>query len=70
MNNAVVDVFVDEQVRAANQQVKALREARQRVEADQRLARLWELRRAGWSLEEALDEVDRAARMAPANDHR
>jgi hypothetical protein len=68
MNHAIVDVFVDEQVRAANRQVNALREAQRRVDADERLAQLWKLRRAGWTLEEALEEVERAARMAPAND--
>jgi len=56
---AVVDVYVDEQVRAADVQVRALREARDRAAADQRLAQLWELRRAGWSLREALEEVER-----------
>ena len=56
---AVVDVYVDEQVRAADAQVKALREARDRAAADERLAELWELRRAGWSLRDALEEVER-----------
>lgn len=64
MNQAVVDVYVDEQVRAANRQVQALREARERAAADERLAQLWELRRGGWSLEEALHEVDRRTRAA------
>jgi hypothetical protein len=64
MKLAVVDVFVDEQVRAANAQVQALREARDRAAADERLAQLWELRRAGWSLRDALEEVER--RSGPA----
>ncbi len=59
MNQAVVDVYVDEQVRAANDQVRALREARERVEHDERLVQLWKLRREGWSLREALEEVER-----------
>jgi hypothetical protein len=59
MKLAVVDVYVDEQIRAANVQVQALREARDRAAADQRLAQLWELRRAGWSLRDALEEVER-----------
>jgi hypothetical protein len=64
MKLAVVDVYVDEQVRAADAQVKALREARDRAAADARLAQLWELRRAGWSLRDALEEVER--RSGPA----
>jgi hypothetical protein len=59
MNQAVVDVYVDEQVRAANQQLRALREARDRAAADERLAQLWQLRRDGWSLRDALEEVER-----------
>ncbi len=61
MKLAVVDVFVDEQVRAANDQVQALREARDRAAADERLAQLWQLRRAGLSLHDAIDEVERRA---------
>jgi hypothetical protein len=64
MKLAVVDVYVDEQVRAANEQVRTLRQARDRAAADERLAQLWELRRAGWSLREALDEVERRAGAA------
>jgi hypothetical protein len=68
MKQAVVEVFVDGQVKAANNQVRALREARERAAADQKLARLWELRRAGYSLRDALDEVERAASVAPRNE--
>jgi hypothetical protein len=64
MNQAVVDVYVDEQLRATDRQVRALREARERAAADQRLAQLWELRRGGWSLEAALEEVDRRTQLA------
>jgi hypothetical protein len=63
---AVVDVYVDEQVRAADAQVKALREARDRAAADERLAQLWELRKAGWSLRDALEEVERRSAAAQA----
>jgi hypothetical protein len=59
MNQAMVTVFVDDQVKAANDQVQALRSARQRVERDERLAELWRLRREGWSLPDALEEVER-----------
>jgi hypothetical protein len=65
MKLAVVDVYVDEQVRAADVQVKALREARERAAADERLAQLWELRRAGWSLRDALEEVERRSETTP-----
>jgi hypothetical protein len=71
MKLAIVDVYVDEQVRAADEKVRALREARDRAAADVRLAQLWELRRAGWSLRDALAEVERRSPMpppAPAND--
>jgi hypothetical protein len=71
MKLAIVDVYVDEQVRAANEKVRALREARDRAAADVRLAQLWELRRAGWPLRAALEEVERRSPMpppAPAND--
>jgi hypothetical protein len=61
MNQAMVTVFVDEQVKAANDQVQALRAARDRVEHDERLVQLWKLRREGWSLREAIEEVDRRA---------
>jgi hypothetical protein len=65
MSQAVVDVYVDDQVRAANVQVRALREARERAAADERLAQLWELRRAGLSLRDAIEEVDRRAAARP-----
>jgi hypothetical protein len=65
MNQAVVDVYVDEQVRAANRQVRALREAREAAAADKRLEQLWALRRSGWSLQDALEEVDRRSAVDP-----
>jgi hypothetical protein len=70
MKLAVVDVFVDEQVRAANDQVRALREARDRAAADERLARLWELRRAGLSLPDALAAVERREAREHGEDRR
>jgi hypothetical protein len=51
--------YVDGQVQAADEQVIALRAARERVARDQRLAELWQLRRAGLSLRDALDEVEK-----------
>jgi hypothetical protein len=65
MNRALVEVFVDDQVKAANDQVQALRAARDRAASDERLAQLWELRRAGFSLEAAIEEVER--RLAAAS---
>jgi hypothetical protein len=59
MNRALVEVFVGDQVKAAIDQVQALREARERTATDQRLVQLWELRRAGYSLPAALEEVER-----------
>ena len=64
MKIAVLDVFVDGQVKAANDQVRNLREARARAASDPRLAQLWELRRAGMSLADALEEVERRAKPA------
>jgi len=68
MKLAVVDVYVDEQVRAADAQVQALRAARDRAASDPQLAQLWELRRAGWPLRDALEEVERRAARVSAND--
>jgi hypothetical protein len=59
MKQAVVEVFVDAEIKAANDQVQALRDARERSAADEKLARLWELRRAGLSLRDALAAVER-----------
>jgi nucleotide-binding universal stress UspA family protein len=67
MKLAVVDVYMDDQVRAANDQLRALREARDRAAADQRLAQLWELRRAGLPLSEAIEEIERRAPAAPSD---
>ena len=61
MDQAMVMLFVDEQIKAANDQVQALRAARERVEHDERLDQLWKLRREGWSLRDALEEVERRA---------
>jgi hypothetical protein len=39
--------------------VQALRDARDRAASDEKLARLWELRRSGLSLRDALEAVER-----------
>ena len=59
MKQEAVDEYVDTQVKAVDDQIRALRAARDRGADDRRLADLWELRRAGMSLREALDEVER-----------
>ena len=59
MKQAVVDEYVDVQVKAADDQIRALRAARERGADDGRLAQLWELRRTGMSLEDALAEIDK-----------
>jgi hypothetical protein len=55
---AEIDAFVDDQVRAADAQVRALREAGARAREDRRLAELQRLRRAGLSLREALEKIE------------
>jgi hypothetical protein len=67
MNQALVEVFVDDQVKAANDQVQSLRAARARSATDERLEQLWELRRAGFSLGEAIAEIERRQAAAAAN---
>jgi hypothetical protein len=59
MKQAETSEHLDAEVQAADEQVRALREARERVGRDRRLAELWALRRAGLSLRDALDEVER-----------
>jgi hypothetical protein len=60
-------VFVDGQVKAANDQVRTLREARRRSAEDERLVELWRLRREGLSLAAALEEVERRAAAGSRN---
>ena len=55
---AEIDAFVGEQVRAADAQVRALREAGERAREDRRLVELQRLRRAGLSLREALEKIE------------
>jgi len=51
--------YVERQLAMAEQQVRVLHEAREHSESDLRLARLLQLRRAGRSLHDAFDEVER-----------
>ena len=54
-----VVAVIDEQVRVADQRLRALRELDEQLRQDQRLNELWRLRREGWSLGDAMAEVDR-----------
>jgi len=55
-------LFIDEQVRAADDHLRELRDLQGRLQRDGRLDELWRLRRSGLSLAEAMDEVDRRFR--------
>ena len=48
-----------QQVRAADERLRVLRELDERFRQDERLAELWRLRREGWTLRDAMDEIDR-----------
>ena len=50
---------IDEQVKAADEKVRALRALNEQLRNDERLSELWRLRREGWSLRDAMAEVDR-----------
>jgi len=55
-------LFIDEQVRAADDHLRELRDLQGRLRRDGRLDELWRLRRSGLSLAEAMNEVDRRFR--------
>ena len=57
---------LEAEARATDERIGALREARTRVDSDERLALLQRLRREGVPLAEALDRVDRVDRVGPA----
>jgi hypothetical protein len=61
----VIDV-IDEQVRAADERLRALRALDEQLRQDQRLNELWRLRREGWSLGDAMAEIDRRFPGPPA----
>jgi hypothetical protein len=54
-----VVAVIDEQVKVADQRLRELRELDEQLRQDQRLNELWRLRREGWSLSEAMAEIDR-----------
>ena len=57
---------LEAEARATDQRIGVLREARTRVDSDERLALLQRLRREGVPLAEALDRVDKNDRVGPA----
>ena len=57
---------LEAEARATDQRIGALREARTRVDSDERLALLQRLRREGVPLAEALERVDKNDRVGPA----
>jgi hypothetical protein len=56
---AAVELQLDQEARAVDDRIGALRAARARVAADRRLALLQDLRRSGMPLSDALVEVER-----------
>ena len=54
-----VVAVIDEQVKVADQRLRELRELDEQLRQDQRLNELWRMRREGWSLSEAMAEIDR-----------
>jgi DNA repair exonuclease SbcCD ATPase subunit len=59
LKQAETEQVLDEQVRAADERLRALRQLDERLRQDERLAELWRLRREGLTLGAAMDEVDR-----------
>ncbi|HET6284217.1 MAG TPA: hypothetical protein VFH73_24890 [Polyangia bacterium] len=59
LKQAETEQVLDEQVRAADERLRALRQLDERLRQDERLAELWRLRREGWTLRDAMDEIDR-----------
>ena len=65
LKRAEMDLFVSDQVKAADEHLRRLRALEQRVRNDERLEELWRLRKRGLSLLESLAEIDR---KFPSND--
>jgi hypothetical protein len=61
-----VGQVIDEQVKAAEEKIRALRALDEQLRNDERLGELWRLRRAGWSLAQAMAEIDRRFPQTPA----
>ena len=58
LKRAEAELFVSDQVKAADDHLRALRELERRVRGDRRLDELWRLRSRGLSLSESMAEVD------------
>jgi hypothetical protein len=58
LKRAEVDLFVSDQVRAADEHLRALRALEGRIRTDDRLNELWRLRGRGLSWRESLAEID------------
>ena len=65
LKRAETDLFVSDQVKAADEHLRRLRMVEERVKSDQRLEELWRLRKQGLSLVESMAEIDK---KFPAND--
>jgi len=65
LKRAEMDLFVSDQVRAADDHLRRLRALGERVQSDERLEELWRLRKRGLSLVESMAEIDR---KFPSND--
>jgi hypothetical protein len=59
LKRAEMDLFVSDQVKAADEHLRRLRALEQSVRSDQRLDELWRLRKRGLSLRESMAEIDR-----------
>jgi hypothetical protein len=59
LRRAETELFIDEQVKAADQRLRDLHDLEGRLRRDRRLEELWRLRRGGLSLRESMDEIDR-----------
>jgi len=65
LKRAEMDLFVSDQVKAADEQLRRLRVLEERVKSDERLEELWRLRKRGLSLVESMAEIDK---KFPSND--
>lgn len=65
LKRAEMDLYVSDQVKAADEHLQRLRVLEERVKSDQRLEELWRLRKRGLSLVESMAEIDK---KFPSND--
>jgi hypothetical protein len=59
LKRAEVSLFVSDQVKAANDQLRELRALEDRIRSDRRLDELWRLRERGVSWRDSIAEIDR-----------